>query len=189
MSRVNHKSKEKKAAKTAIAQVVSVDIETTGLSVGEDEIISIAAVKKLESGENDHFYKLVQIDHEVPKKITELTGISSGMLKEQGVELALVLNGLQEFIKNSVIIGYNLRFDEEFLTYNLKKVNQKPFSNNTVDLMPVVKKADQFLDNYRLGTVLKEYEIENLTPHNALSDAKATLELAEKLMKNGHLKI
>ena len=52
------------------------------------------------------------------------------------------------------------------------------------------KNIDQkFLDNYRLATVLKNYEIENDHPHKSISDAMATLNLALKLIKNDKLRI
>ncbi|MFC6180755.1 exonuclease domain-containing protein [Lactiplantibacillus daowaiensis] len=58
-----------------------------------------------------------------------------------------------------------------------------------VDLMPLVKKDNPFLNNYRLQTVLDDYGLENETPHRALSDAKTTFELATKLIENKVLKI
>lgn len=56
-------------------------------------------------------------------------------------------------------------------------------NNRKKDLLPVVKRKDRFLDNYKLETVTAKYGIENEHPHNALSDARATKELAIKLIK------
>ena len=58
-----------------------------------------------------------------------------------------------------------------------------------IDLMPIIKKDQKFLDNYRLATVLKNYGIENDHPHKSISDAMATLDLALKLIKNNKLRI
>lgn len=173
----------------AKAQVVSVDLETTGLEVEKDKIISIGAVKKTENGAYNCFYKLIRDGQKIPKQITALTAITSEMLEKQGVNLDLALQELREFVKESVIVGYNLRFDETFLSHGFRELGQSALSNKMLDLMPVVKKTEKFLDNYRLATVLAAYNIKNETPHNALSDAKATLDLAFKLMKNGKLRI
>ena len=51
-------------------------------------------------------------------------------------------------------------------------------------MLPVVKRKEKFLDNYKLQVVLSSYGIENKVPHNAVSDARATKELAMKLIKN-----
>ncbi|MCH4165477.1 MAG: type I-E CRISPR-associated endoribonuclease Cas2e [Lentilactobacillus diolivorans] len=185
---MSHKSVSKSGNRPR-NQVVSIDLETTGLEVEKDKIISIGAVKRSKDGTYNSFYRLIRIDREVPKQITELTGITSALLKEHGVDLNSALQELKDFVNKSTIVGYNLRFDEAFLSYNLRKVKQSELTNNMLDLMPVIKKIEKFLDNYRLGTVLKVYDIENQTPHNALSDAKATLILANKLMEKSHLQI
>ena len=111
------------------------------------------------------------------------------MLKSDGVGLSLSLQDLRDFVGDNVIVGYNLRFDEAFLTNSSRKVGQPEFSNRMLDLMPVVKKANKFLDNYRLQTVMDEYDIKNEEPHNSLADAQATFELAAKLIENGTFEI
>lgn len=184
MSRLAKHPRNKSAS-----QIVSVDLETTGLNVSTDKIISIGAVKKVNGDEYAQFSKLIRLDSAVPESITSLTGISSEQLNAQGVDLKVALQELRDFVGNAKIVGYNLKFDEEFLSFNFKRMRLPDLSNEMLDLMPVIKKTNKFLDNYRLETVLKEYEIENSKPHHSLSDAKATLELANKLMKNGALPI
>ncbi|MDF7639253.1 type I-E CRISPR-associated endoribonuclease Cas2e [Lactobacillus sp. ESL0791] len=181
-------SKEDSSNKTK-EQIVSLDIETTGLKAGKDKIISIGAVKKINDQNYDNFYRLIKIDIAVPKSITELTGITAELLKSDGVALDIALRELTDFVGSAIVIGYNLQFDVSFLMYGYKTSNLKGFDNKTLDLLPLVKKLEKFLDNYRLKTVLDFYNIKNLKPHNALSDAKATLLLANKLMENGKIKI
>lgn len=170
-------------------QFVAIDIETTGLDVAKNSIISIGAAKRLADGNCINFQQLIKIDQPVPEKITELTGISSANLNVDGVTLEVALSTLRNFIEEFPIVGYNLHFDQSFLSVAFSKLGQDDLNNQMIDLMPVVKKVDQFLDNYRLETVLREYHINNSAPHHALSDAKATLALALELIKNGHLSI
>lgn len=169
--------------------LVAIDLETTGLDSTKSKIISIGAIKKMPDGKILQFEKLIRSVDLVPKEITKLTGITLSKLQEHGVELSVGLDELSDFIKDAVIVGYNFEFDEKFLTTALQKVGKDEFTNPTRDLMPIVKTAQEFLDNYRLMTVLKAYQIENLNPHHALSDARATLSLAEKLIKNGDFAI
>lgn len=126
-------------------------------------------------------YQLIKGAQEIPAKITALTGITIAQLDEQGVSLADGLETLREFVGDMPIVGYNLHFDEEFLRVAFKQVGQTSLPNRFVDVMPLVKKSNKFLDNYRLETVLANYEIENAHPHHALSDAQATFKLASKL--------
>lgn len=169
--------------------LVAIDLETTGLDSTKSKIISIGAAKRMPDGKILQFEKLIRSVDSVPKEITKLTGITLSKLQECGVELSVGLDELSDFIKDAVIIGYNLEFDEKFLMTALQKVGKDEFTNPTRDLMPIVKTTQEFLDNYRLMTVLKAYQIENLNPHHALSDARATLSLAEKLIKNGDFAI
>ncbi|MFC6164810.1 type I-E CRISPR-associated endoribonuclease Cas2e [Lactiplantibacillus dongliensis] len=169
--------------------LVSLDLETTGLKTTEDEIISIGAVRQSKDGQIEPFYQLIKTEKAVPEKIERLTGINSGMLRSKGIGLESGLKMLQEFVGELPIIGYNLRFDEAFLTNGFRKVEQSDLSNQMIDLKPIVKEANRFLDGYQLKTVLSEYNVKNDKPHNSLSDAKATLELASKLIENGVLKI
>ncbi|MCH4124195.1 MAG: type I-E CRISPR-associated endoribonuclease Cas2e [Levilactobacillus sp.] len=160
---------------------VSLDIETTGLDAVKDAILSIGAVKRGPDGQMVQSYQLLKGAQEIPAGITALTGITSEQLNEKGVSLTDGLRTLQAFVGDMPIIGYNLRFDEGFLRAAFKQVGQPSLSNRFIDLMPLVKKSNKFLDNYRLETVLADYGIENTSPHHALSDAQATFSLASKL--------
>lgn len=88
---------------------------------------------------------------------------------------------------SKTIVGYNVKFDEQFLTAGFNQIGENGLTNLIVDLMPKVKKDNPFLANYRLETVLQEYNINYSDPHNALADAEATMKLAVKLMKKGSL--
>lgn len=179
----------RKQAQLSEVSMVSIDLETTGLRPTKNEIISIGAVKQSADKQMNNFHKLIRVDCEIPAEITKLTGITSEALTEQGIDLATGLQLLREFVDDAVVIGYNLRFDESFLADGFRQVAQTDLANRRVDLLPIVKKANKFLDNYRLETVLADYEIENDNPHHALADAEATLKLASKLIENGVLKI
>ena len=169
--------------------LVAIDLETTGLDSTKSKIISIGAAKRMPDGRILQFEKLIRNVDLVPEGIAKLTGITLSKLQECGVELSVGLDELSDFIKGAIIVGYNFQFDEKFLMIAFQEVGKDEFTNPTHDLMPIVKTTQEFLDNYRLMTVLKAYQIENLNPHHALSDARATLSLAEKLIKNGDFAI
>lgn len=162
--------------------IVSIDIETTGLNPINDEIISIGAVKQV-NNEKLEFYQLVKCSNKIPKKIIELTNITNEMLETKGASIRVALQEFRNFIGNYDLVGYNIAFDYSFLLSNFNKIQETMITNKTIDILSIVKKKNKFLDNYRLQTVLKEYDIINEQPHNALCDAKATLELINLLTK------
>lgn len=165
---------------------VVVDVETTGLDIENDQIMSIGAVKD-EDGHQQELYRLVNNGQPIPEKISELTGINEELIVEHGVSLKGALSALREFIGNNVLISYNANFDRHFLQKACDKVEIPRLDNVFADLMRAVKKHDLFLDNYRLSTVLDHYQIKNQHPHNSLADAEAEYQLAMKLIKIGAL--
>lgn len=191
-----HRRRVQKAVASVVTKAVQtlpplvvLDLETTGLKSAQDQIMSIGAVKRNANGQVELFQRLIQIERTVPSKITALTGITAEQLQTQGVALATALKDLREFVQDLVIVGYNVGFDEKFLNVGYQLVEQPNLTNTFRDLMPTVKNVQEFLDNYRLPTVLEQYKIQNTNPHHALADAQATLALADKLIKNGDFRI
>lgn len=187
---IARKYRKNVGAATKLSKVVSLDIETTGLDISKDRVISIGAVKYSDSSQQlKSFYRIIKSDCDIPDKVSELTGLTNEMLINDGVDIRDALAELRKFIGDRLVVGYNLSFDYNFLSKEYEEIGQKIFMNNLKDLMPIVKKTDKFLDNYKLATVLEKYNIENSQPHNALSDAQATLELLRKLMENSGISI
>ncbi|TDG77803.1 type I-E CRISPR-associated endoribonuclease Cas2e [Lactobacillus pasteurii] len=173
--------------KSAKSNFVAIDIETTGLN-DTDEITAIGAIKRDSDGSLDEFYRLIKIQKEVSKEAQELTGLNREILDADGTEFEDIVDEFLEFIDGCVIVGFNVNFDIGFLNRYLILYNRDVVNQKVIDLQAIAKKDSMFLDDYRLQTVLDNYDIENLKPHNALEDARATYELAKKLMEKRVLK-
>ncbi|XJS11050.1 type I-E CRISPR-associated endoribonuclease Cas2e [Aerococcaceae bacterium WGS1372] len=161
---------------------VVVDIETTGLDYKACDIIEIGAVK-VESGEISKFQKLINIGKEIPETITELTGITHGLLDSKGVRVSDALNEFVEFVGDFDIVDYGIDYDVTFLNETLKKLDQKVLTNKVYDLMRFVKKEKLFLSDYKLQTALGGYEISDKVTHRALEDAELIYQLSIKVNK------
>lgn len=188
----HHRAKvfDKKSQKTnSLSSIVVLDIETTGLNISTDRIISIGAVKYSSQNKCKQFYRLIKIDQQVPTNITKLTHLTSELLNNDGVEIDEAIKDLKKFLADRLVVGYNLAFDLNFLNRDCKKYSNSSILNESKDILPMIKKKDKFLDDYKLKTVLKKYDIENENAHNALSDASATMKLVEKLVSDGSFKI
>lgn len=169
---------------------VALDLETTGLNPSTNQIISIGAVKH-DGKRTTSFYRLLKLDSgkTIPADIARVTKLNSQLLNTKGVGIEDALIDLQHFVKTLPIVGYNLLFDERFLQNAIIRYNMIQFNNKMVDLLPYIKIVDKFCDNYHLDTVLTKYGIENKHPHNSLFDAKATMELTNKLIKKYDFRI
>lgn len=156
------------------------DLETSGLDATSDEIIEIGAVK-FSSGKIIKFNYLIKINSLIPKKITDLTGIDNKLLTKTGQDLSEVLNEFVNFIGDSVLVGYNINFDLNFINSALDRLGLDPINNKYIDLLPLVKREKIFIDSYKLSDVLISYDIGDKIYHRALSDAESTFKLSRKV--------
>ena len=108
-------------------QIIFFDIETTGFNPeGMDQIIELAAISIDKTGrqqEMDEFIKLFRIQ-ELPQKITELTGISSDTLSDQGKDEVAVLKKFINMLQNNghtLLIAHNAQFDLKFMAYAIHR--------------------------------------------------------------------
>lgn len=175
--------------KNVLKNVVCIDTETTGLDPEKDKLIDIAAVRRNKIGKLETFQRYVRVNQSINSKISQLTGITESLLNTSGIELKNSLVELKKFVGNDLIIGYNVRFDLEFLRFGFIKVNEKMITNENKDLLRLVKKKNKFMSNYHLSSVLEQYGITNKRPHSASGDALATFLLGEKLYNQGVLKL
>ncbi|MDO5649800.1 MAG: type I-E CRISPR-associated endoribonuclease Cas2e [Gallicola sp.] len=163
---------------------IILDIETDGLDDKIDNIIEIAAIK-VTGKELDRIEYLINSSNRIPENIQKLTGITEEILEKEGVPLEDAIKELSIFIDNFLIIGYNTSFDMNFINSALTNMGEETIKNKTIDVMRYVKKENMFLDNYRLDTVCKHYNIEQKDWHRAMKDVEVTFELIHKV--NGFL--
>lgn len=182
---------------------VVIDFETTGLDSRIHKIIEMGAVKFVD-GEIEEFQTLINIynnnDNDsfiegccqssdnnslLPNEIIKLTGITQDMLESDGVSISVALIKFIEFIGKLPIVGYNVPFDLAFLNAAILSSGKESgisFSGNKViDISRFIKKERMFLQNYKLETVLREYDVAESVPHRALTDARLTARLVFKV--------
>ena len=152
---------------------VVVDIETTGLSCDKNEIIELSALK-IEDGEiKEQFSELVKPKGHVSKFITNLTGITPQML-ENAADIKETLKNFNEFCKDSVILGHNVKFDLRFINANMQKHLDKPFENDFIDTLKIARKFLSNLPSRRLGYLADYFEFNSEGMHRALKDCVVT---------------
>ena len=171
-----------KKALNFVDDYVLVDIETTGLSPINDEIIEIGAIKVKENKIVDEYNELIKINRRLSPFITNLTGITDAMLKN-GKLPNVVFKEFVDFIEDDVIIGHNVNFDYGFLSDKCKKYINYNLENERIDTMYLAKKLVPNSINYKLGTLAKYFNVSYQGAHRGLKDVEITYEVYNHLRK------
>lgn len=186
----NNKEKSNQYNKNAIGKnltkfiddYVLVDIETTGFSPINDEIIEIGAIKVENNKIVKQYDELIKIDKILPQKITELTGITDNMLKN-GKLPNIVLEEFIKFVGNSIIVGHNVNFDLGFLCNKCKKYLNYNLNNDYIDTLYLARRLVPNAINHKLGTLAKMFNISYEGAHRGLKDVEITYGVYNSLRK------
>ena len=149
-----------------------VDIESTG-GLNSGKLLEIGAVKIQNGKEISRFESFVKVS-EIPEKITELTGINLKMI-ENAPSVKKVLNDFKLFLKDSIFVAHNVRFDYNFISKALNECGYGILLNRRICTVEFAQCCIQS-PRYKLDTLKELLNIK--TPHHrALSDALAACEI------------
>lgn len=163
-----------------IDDYIVVDLETTGLSPSDDEIIEIGAIRYVNNVEVERFCTFVSVDFPLPRRIVRHTGITDAML-EGAPKIADVLPQFLDFVGNSVIIAHNANFDINFLYDNALRHLGLNFTNDFVDTLYLARQCRLPVENHKLGTLAEHFGISQETAHRSAADCETTHALYAKL--------
>lgn len=151
-------------------EYVSLDIETTGLSPENCEIIEIGAVRVSCGEVTDDFQSFIRPHAPISDFITSLTGITNEMVAD-APDAETVLAQFEEFLGGSIIVGQNVNFDIGFLYDNMLKYLGVPLTNNFADCLRISRNLFPDLPNHKLATLVKHFGLTQSEAHRALSDS------------------
>lgn len=159
------------------------DLETTGGSPTECAITEIGACKVQMGEVVGSFHTLVKPGHPVPAFIRLLTGISDDLLIE-APEIAAVLPSLLEFVKGSVLVAHNARFDIGFLNAALERWDYPKIDQRVVDTAILARKiiAGE-VPNHKLSTLARHLRCAHQPNHRAYTDVLATIDVLHHLIE------
>lgn len=160
---------------------IVVDLETTGLNPGFNEIIEISAIKV--SGDITSTYStLIKPENEIDEFITDLTGITNAMVKN-APRIEEELPKFLDFIgsTDAIIVGHNVSFDINFLFTECELSGLPHFSNNFIDTLRIARKLLPQLKHHRLADIVNYYGLSYDGAHRAMVDCELTKAIFEKL--------
>lgn len=152
------------------------DTETTGLDSFKDSIIEIGAIKA-HIGKDNHetFNALIKIDKKIPKKATEIHGITDDMLQKDGIPLETALNEFRNFIGDLPLVAYNADFDKEFINNAAERLGMKKIIKRPTCALKMARRAWPELENHKQGTVARHIGLDDKGLHRSLADCHATM--------------
>ena len=162
------------------SRFVVVDVETSGLNLLEDKLISIGAVAvvngKISLG--DSFYVVLQQRAASEKGNILLHGIGTSEQLE-GAPPAEALLAFLDFLGKSPLIAFHVTFDETMIRRALREYLGFSFKHPWLDLAYVMPGLNPPLARkYRaLDDWIGHFNIRIDVRHNALADALATAQL------------
>ena len=153
---------------------VIVDLETTGLSPQNGEIIEIGAIKVKNNKVVDKMDVFVKPSRPLSYFTTKLTGITNEMVDE-GLSLKEALKVFIEFADGMRLMAHNAKFDMGFLDTYMKKVFGFGVQNNALDTLALSRILVKDVPNYKLGTLANYFNIDYSGAHRSLRDCEITL--------------
>ena len=161
-------------------EFVVVDIETTGMSAAACEIIEISAVRFSGGAQTATFSSLIKPKRRIVPFITNLTGITNAMVADAPPVSEVILD-FHRFVGDSVIVGYNVNFDVNFLYDNLVSCHDLPLTNSFVDVLRMTRRLLPDLPDHKQTTVAQHYGISTRGAHRAQTDCLICAAIMERL--------
>lgn len=158
---------------------IAFDLETTGLSPQEHEIIEIGALKVREGKVVDRFMEFVHPDKPITSMITNITHITNDMVAGAR-SCPEVIHDFLSFCEDDVLIGHNVMFDYSFVKCSAVREGLT-FEKMGIDTLKIAKKVHPELESKSLSALCEHYKIENKAAHRAYFDALATAKLYQTL--------
>ena len=165
-------------------EFVILDVETTGLSSNDgDRIIEVAAMKIKEGKIIAKYHSLVNPKRLIPSEATNINNITNDMVANAPTN-DVVLVELMDFIGGASIAGHNVRFDLNFICYELSVMGRR-LSEGTpvIDTLKMARDLLPYLSNHKLAYLARSLGVQVTETHRALADVELTVNVFFRLVE------
>ena len=166
---------------------ISLDLETSGFSPTQNEILEIGAVKVVDGVTVGKFSQIIKPLGYVSRGVLDVTGLTREQLNN-GENLETTLQEFYDFCEDFPILGHNIGFDYRFLVEKCKHIgldfslNKRRLGVNTLEIARkyLSLPSNKLLDVARyLGVPFDESKL-----HRAEYDAIITKMVYERMQAN-----
>ncbi len=177
----NDMNSRRKQLYTYTPDYVVFDLETTGISPSDDQVIEISAIKVMAGQVAEEFNTLVNPGRPIPEGASRVNGITDEMVAEAPA-FRQVLKEFLDFAGDAVLVGHNIHsFDMKFLYRDAKKYYGQIPSNSYVDTLVMARKHLPQLAHHRLVDLAAYYHISSKGAHRALNDCRMNQQVYEAM--------
>jgi DNA helicase-2/ATP-dependent DNA helicase PcrA len=159
--------------------VVVLDVETTGLSSLEDEVVDVGAVRIVDGAIEERFEALIRPTRPVGQSFF-VHGLSDAVLQDKGQDPVEVFQQLRGFVAGARVVGHNVRFDLSMLKAHSDRVGSKIEFRSWDDTLEIGRRLLN-LERYDLATMSRHLNTPHHPSHRALADVEATAEVLLQL--------
>ena len=166
-------------------KVIFFDTETSGLDCRSCKIIELAMFTVVDGEVVEKYDEFVNIGEPVSPKITDITGITNSMLREDGIDEETVAWDLKRRLTpGTVMVAHNCQFDLQFVYHLLKRhlpmeADEIVESLDWIDTVTVLKDRKEY--PHRLENAVEHYGIEKVNFHRAIDDTKALYDVTQAM--------
>jgi DNA helicase-2/ATP-dependent DNA helicase PcrA len=167
-------------------KIVVFDVETTGFSTSEDEVVEIAAARLINSRVEAKFQAYIANTVSVGSS-EQIHGYSDKFLARNGRPATEVFQEFLNFTGDSLLVGHNVGFDIKMVQAHARKVGMALPKFQWADTWNL---ATRFIeaDSYNLEALAEKLNLAQFPNHNAMEDTLTTVELLTKLIPFVRLK-
>ncbi len=164
------------------SEFVVIDLETTGAKAPPCKVTEIGAYRVSNGEINAEYHSLINPETEIPPFITSLTGINNEMVADAPT-FREVSGELLEFIGGAVLVAHNAHFDVSFLNSEIGQVYlDYRLGNPQLCTVQLSRHILPHIENHKLQTVARHYDIKLENHHRAADDARATAQIFINLL-------
>jgi DNA polymerase III epsilon subunit family exonuclease len=159
----------------------ALDLETTGTNAGLHMIVEVGIVRFTMGGIVEIYESLVNPGVNIPEDVIAVHGITDEMVRNSP-RIGDILDDIMRVIRDSILVIHNPGFDLSFLGWAFHKNESVAPVMQAVDTVRLSRLAWPGLGNYKLETVCENLRL-NISPHRALPDALACMEVFKHAVK------
>jgi DNA polymerase III subunit epsilon len=162
------------------SRYVTVDVETTGLDMRRDRVLSIGAVS-VESGTIDlsHCFEVVLRQPETSSRDNILVHRIGGQRQLGGEDPSESLMRFLEYVGHCPLVAFRADFDRTMIDRALKETLGTVGQSAWLDLAELLPALYPSNENKTMDEWLASMGIRMLTRHDALADALATAQMLQ----------
>ena len=166
------------------------DTETTGLSVFDDDVVQLAAVRVRQGQVTGELNLFIETDRPLPAMLGDVVNpLTEVYTQEPHTSHGEAMEAFARFAEGAVLLGHNATFDYQIMRHQLLRYAPQlsmeqlwPCCYDSLKLARLLWPRQQ---SYKLKYLIEALGLEGQNSHLASDDIMATLSLAARCHKEG----